>query len=88
MHCTVKKTTQLILEDGNGYIVTVKGNQPRLLAQLETLAQQTQPEDRFVDVEKTRGRITCRIVNRTDLKMNEGLGNNSTILRLKSYLMP
>lgn len=27
------------------------------------LAQQTQPNDRFVDVEKTRGRITCLIVN-------------------------
>lgn len=63
MHCTVKKTTQLILEGGNDYIVTVKDNQPRLLAQLETLAQQRQPEDQFVDVEKTRGRIICRIVN-------------------------
>lgn len=63
MHCTLKKTTQLIIEGGNDFIVTVKGNQPRLLAQLETLAQQTQPDDRFVDVEKERGRITCRIVN-------------------------
>ncbi len=63
MHCTLKKTTQLILESGNDYIVTVKENQPRLLAQLEVLAQQAQPEERFVDVEKTRGRITCRIVN-------------------------
>ncbi len=50
MHCTVKKTTQLILEGGNDYIVTVKDNQPRLFAQLETKAQQTQPEYRFVDV--------------------------------------
>ncbi|HEY9778974.1 MAG TPA: hypothetical protein V6D09_02345 [Leptolyngbyaceae cyanobacterium] len=63
MHCTAKKTTQLIIEGGNDYILTVKDNQPRLLAQLETLAKQTQPEDRFVDVEKKRGRITCRIVN-------------------------
>jgi predicted transposase YbfD/YdcC len=63
MHCTLKKTTQLILESGNDYIVTVKENQPRLLAQLEVLAQQAQPEERFVDVEKTRGRIICRIVN-------------------------
>ena len=63
MHCTLKKTTQLIIEGGNDYIITVKGNQPRLLAKLETLAQQTQPDEQFFDVEKTRGRITCRIVN-------------------------
>jgi len=39
MHCTVKKA-QLIVDGGNDYLVTVKENQPRLLAQLETLAQQ------------------------------------------------
>lgn len=58
-----KKTTQLIIEGGNDYVVTVKGNQPRLLAQLQTKAEQTQPCERFVDVEKNRGRITCRIVS-------------------------
>lgn len=63
MHCTPKKTPKLIVDGGNDYIVTVKDNQPRVLAQLETLAQQTQPEDRFVDVETPRGRIICRIVN-------------------------
>ena len=63
MPYTPKKTTQLIIEGGNDYIVTVKANQPRLLTQLETLAQQQKPKERFVDVEKKRGRITCRIVN-------------------------
>ena len=63
MRCTLKKTTQLIIEGGNDYVITVKGNQPRLLAQMETLAQRTQPAERFVDVEKNRGRITCRLVN-------------------------
>lgn len=63
MHYTVKKTTQLILEGGNNYIVAVKNNQPRLLAQLETKTQQIQLAERFVDVEKTRERITCQIVN-------------------------
>ncbi len=58
MPYTPKKTTQLIIEGGNDYIVTVKANQPRLLAQLETLAQQQKPKERFVDVEKKRGRIT------------------------------
>ncbi len=63
MHCTPKKTTQLIIDGSNNYVVTVKENQPRLLAQLETQAKHTQPCQRFIDVDKTRGRITCRIVN-------------------------
>ena len=45
------------------YILTVKNNQPRLLTQLKTMTTQTQAEDRFVDIENKRGRITCRIVN-------------------------
>ena len=63
MPCTLKKTTQLIVEGGNDYIITVKNNQPRLLAQLQTKAKHTQHEERFIDVEKTRGRTTCWIVN-------------------------
>lgn len=63
MHCIVKKTTQLIVEGGNDYIVPVKDNQPRLLAQLEAKAEHQKPCERFVDVEKTRGRTICRIVN-------------------------
>jgi len=55
MHCTVKKA-QLIVDGGNDYLVTVKENQPRLLAQLETLAQQNY-QSRFADVEKTRGEL-------------------------------
>lgn len=63
MHCIVKKTTQLIVEGGNNYIVTVKGNQPQLLAQLKRKAELQLPCERFVDIEKTRCRTTCRIVN-------------------------
>lgn len=63
MRYIAKKTTQLIVEGGNDYIVTVKENQPRLLAQLETKAEHQKPCERFADVEKTRGRTTCRIVN-------------------------
>ena len=55
MHCTAKKTTQLIIEGGNDYILTVKDNQNGLLAQLETLAKQAQPEDRFVDALEKAG---------------------------------
>lgn len=61
MPCTVKKTTKLIIEGGNDYVITVKGNQPRLLAQLKSCAEQPMVSDRLVDIEKTRGRITCRI---------------------------
>jgi len=45
----------VIVDGGNDYLVTVE-NQPRLLAQLETLAQQTLPVG-FADVEKTRGEL-------------------------------
>jgi len=62
MPCTAKKTTKLIIEGGNDYVVTVKGNQPRLLAQLKTIAEHQEPCNQFVDIEKTRGRTTCRIV--------------------------
>jgi len=63
MPCTAKKTTKLIIEGGNDYVVTVKGNQPRLLAQLKTIAEHQEPCDRFVDIEKIRGRTTCRIAS-------------------------
>ena len=62
MPCTAKKTTKLLIEGGNDYVITVKGNQPRLLGQLKTIAETQKPCERFVDIEKTRGRITCRIV--------------------------
>lgn len=63
MRCTPKKTTELIINGGNDYVVTVKGNQPRLLAQLQSISAHTRRSDRFVDIEKTRGRTTCRLVN-------------------------
>jgi len=62
MPCTAKKTTGLIIEGGNDYVITVKGNQPRLLAQLKTIAEHQEPCNQFFDIEKTRGRTTCRIV--------------------------
>src|SRR4028118_1665369 len=69
MPFTAKKTTKLIIEGGNNYVITVKGNQPRLLAQLKTLALHQKPCERAVDIEQIRGRTTCRIVNVfTDIK--------------------
>jgi predicted transposase YbfD/YdcC len=62
MPYTAKKTTELIVQGANDYVITVKGNQPRLLAQLKTTAKHQKPCHRVIDVEKTRGRITCPIV--------------------------
>ena len=63
MPCTAKKTTKLIIEGGNDYVITVKGNQPQLLTQLKTIAETQKPCERSVDIEKNRGRTTCRIVS-------------------------
>ena len=63
MPYTAKKTTQLIIEGGNDYAITVKGNQPRLLTQLKRIAESQKPWERLVDIEKNRGRTTCRIVS-------------------------
>lgn len=63
MLCTAKKTTKLIIEGGNDYVITVKGNQPGLLTQLKKIAETQKPCERFVDIEKNRGRTTCRLVS-------------------------
>lgn len=69
MPYTAKKTTRLIIEGGNDYVITVKGNQPRLLTQLKTIATGQKPCERLVDIEKIRGRTTCRITSVfTDLR--------------------
>jgi predicted transposase YbfD/YdcC len=82
MHFTAKKTTRLIIEGGNDYVITVKANQPRLLAQLTTIATTQKPWEQFVDIDKTRGRTTCRVVKVfTDL-----LGIDIDGLGLKSLI--
>ena len=63
MPCTAKKTPKLIVEGANDYVITVKDNQPRLLAQLLTITQELKPCEGSVDIEKNRGRTTCRIVS-------------------------
>jgi hypothetical protein len=63
MPCTAKKTTQLVVERSNDYLIAVKGNQPKLFHQVQALAAGNQPVERFTDVEKTRNRVTCRIIS-------------------------
>jgi len=59
MPCT-QKTTKLIV-GGNNYVITVKGNQPRLFQQLQ--APSSRESASQVWCEKTRNRVTCRIIN-------------------------
>lgn len=63
MPCTAKKTTQLIVEHGNDYVIAVKGNQPKLYHELQAASRENKPALRFTDVEKNRNRVTCRIVS-------------------------
>jgi hypothetical protein len=63
MHYTAKKTTRLIIEGGNDYVITVKGNQSRLLKQLKTITKTQKPCERVVEIEKNRGRTTCKIIS-------------------------
>ena len=51
------------MEGGNNYVITVKGNQPTLFRQIKSLTADRQNALRFIDVEKIRNRITCRIVS-------------------------
>ena len=41
----LKKTFQAVLESGNDYLVAVKGNQPKLLAHLQTFSRHLKPKD-------------------------------------------
>ena len=47
-------------------MISVKRNQPRLFQQLQAACAVNQPSGRFIDVEKTRSRVTCRIVSMFD----------------------
>jgi predicted transposase YbfD/YdcC len=47
-------------------VISVKRNQPRLFQQLQAACALNQPSGRFIDVEKTRSRVTCRIVSMFD----------------------
>jgi len=76
MHCTVKKMAQLIVDGGNDYLSPLE-NQPRLLAQLETLAQQTLPQSRFADGE-TRGDYLSQCLFLTLLELT-AIGQDSKV---------
>ena len=63
MHCIVKKTLQIIVNQGNDYLVKVKGNQPNLLKAIKSIVEQTKPKSTFTQNERTRGRDEHRLTN-------------------------
>lgn len=59
---TQKKTLNLIIEQGNDYVVGVKGNQPKLMQAIQQTAQQQPAVDCDIQYQRTRGREVERKV--------------------------
>jgi hypothetical protein len=57
-----KKTTQIIIDSQNDYLVTVKKNQKKLYELLELKRQRTQPVDVSISSELSRDRTIKRTV--------------------------
>ena len=62
MRCTPKKTIELIVQHGNDYLVSVKGNQPKLLKALQHVSQQQQPHSQNDTDEQSRNRVVHRSI--------------------------
>jgi len=56
MHCTVKKTLNLIIDSGNDYLVKVKGNQPNLQNSIKNIVETTKAVSISIVEETSRGR--------------------------------
>jgi predicted transposase YbfD/YdcC len=57
-----KKTTKIIIDSGNDYVIAVKKNQPELYNTIEKITQHTSPFDMDYTLERNRGRIEHRSV--------------------------
>lgn len=57
-----KKTVKAIIDSGNDYLIAVKGNQPKLQAQVQANIESTPPISQFTEKQKSRGRIEQRYV--------------------------
>jgi predicted transposase YbfD/YdcC len=57
-----KKTCQIIRESGNDYVIAVKDNKPKLHTHIQSIAATKKPTSRVVETERTRDRLTTRIV--------------------------
>jgi Transposase DDE domain len=63
MPCTPKKTVEQIVESGNDYLITVKGNQPKLYQHLQAQFAAHDPDSIDDQTEQVRDRITRRTVS-------------------------
>lgn len=54
---------QAIVESGNDYLITVKGNQPRLYQHLCCNSEYRCPRDSYTHTERTRDRVTYRTIS-------------------------
>ena len=59
----LKKTLQAVLDSGNDYLVAVKGNQPSLLAHLQTFSRHLQSKDIHHSQVIHKGRVEQRTVH-------------------------
>lgn len=66
MPCTPKKTVAQIIRSGNDYLITVKGNQPKVFEQLQTQFEQAPAQNVDSQTEQTRDRQTQRTVSVLD----------------------
>ena len=62
LHCQ-KKTVEFIVESGNDYIIKVKRNQKSLFDSIKQQSEKSSPVKTYHSKEKTRGRLTERIVS-------------------------
>ncbi len=57
-----KKTTELIVNSGNDYVIAVKANQKSLYQQIRLNTEQSTPISTDTTIERTRDRVTSRTV--------------------------
>jgi len=55
-----KKTTEIIIDNGNNYTIGVKDNQPTLLKNIKEVISSEKPTYSTSNIEKNRGRIELR----------------------------
>lgn len=63
MRCTPKKTVEQILESSNDFVITVKGNQPKLYQHLQAQFQRQEAHSVADQTEQVRNRITRRTLS-------------------------
>ena len=83
LHCQ-KKTTEIIINSGNDYVIAVKKNQPELFTQVVDKVEKSQAVSSVTEVEITRGRTTSRTVEvyQNTLLLKEGWKGVKTLIKV------